>query len=320
MSSQNSIQASKQSSMSGSIHRANNVDYSKFQFGEIQLNRYGGKSSRVSYNNSEFYIQTPRMRLPYGLGAYVEKDKNGNPVSGKEPKYSFDFSFAGYEEGEDGNPADPKVKEFFDFLNELQTLLVKNAQANSFSWLNLPKATEDVARALVRDTVRYAKDKVTKMPTNKYPPTFKAKVGYWENKFTVKAFDENRNTIEDLKTFAVPRTEAVAILKLTGVNFAGGKCGFGWQVVQVKLYPPSSMPSYAFIDDEESERPVQSSSRDKELEDDEDEGNNKANNRVEDSDDDKDDLDEEDEEEEEVPQPPPKKTTLVKKTVKTVKK
>ena len=66
--------------MTSNIYRANQVDKSKFSFGDQTVNKYGGKSSRVKYDGSDFFIQTPRMRLPYGLGAYEDKDPNTGEV------------------------------------------------------------------------------------------------------------------------------------------------------------------------------------------------------------------------------------------------
>ena len=72
--------------MTSNIYRANQVDIKKFSFGDQTVNKYGGKSSRVKYDGSDFFLQTPRMRLPYGLGAYEDKDPNTGEV--KKTKYS----------------------------------------------------------------------------------------------------------------------------------------------------------------------------------------------------------------------------------------
>ena len=66
--------------MTSNIYRANQVDIKKFNFGDQQVNKYGGKSSRVKYDGSDFFLQTPRMRLPYGLGQYEDKDPNTGEV------------------------------------------------------------------------------------------------------------------------------------------------------------------------------------------------------------------------------------------------
>ena len=65
-----------------SIHKPSNVDVSKFSFGDIKVNQYGGKACKVKYDGEDFMFQTPRMRCPYGLGAFEEKDGDGNVGAG----------------------------------------------------------------------------------------------------------------------------------------------------------------------------------------------------------------------------------------------
>ena len=301
--------------MSSSIHRPQTVDFSKFQFGDPTVNKYGGKSCRVKYDNSDFYIQLPRMRLPYGLGVYQEKDKDGNVT---KQKFSMDFSLSGYEAGEDGQPKNKRVKECFDWLEGMEQLLIEKAVENSGTWLDMGDCNENVTKALSRDLIKYARDKTTKKVTNKYPPTFKAKVGYWDGRFTLNAFDEKKEQITDLQKACPKGSEAVAILKLTGVTFAGGKCGYSFNVHQVKVYAPSRMPSYAFLDDEEDEKPAHH-----EVDEDEQStstGGGEAAELVEDSDEEEeedeeeeDELDVESEEEERPPTPPPVKKKVVRR-------
>jgi hypothetical protein len=252
--------------MSGQILRANQVDLSKFTFCDPTVNKYGGKSARVKYDGKDFMIQTPRMRLPFGLGAYEEKDKSGNVI---KTKYSLDFSFAGYEMGDNGTPVSPKIREFYDLLMQMQKLLIQAACENSETWLDMEDISEGVAKALTRDLVKFAKDKVTKKVNPKYPPTFKTKLGFWEDRFLVNAFDEDKNKIEDLREYLVRGTQAIGILKLTGVTFAGGKVGYSFQVTQLRMYAPQGLPSYAFLaDDEDDQKPVASRMADKEDSDD----------------------------------------------------
>jgi hypothetical protein len=290
-----------------SRHRASSIDISKIKFGEIVTNKYGGKSSPIQYNGEPLYIQTPRMKLPYGLSMNIEKDKNGKPLEGKSPKYSLQMSFAGFELDESGEPANPKIREFYDFLIKLHELLVKTTHKNAASWLGLDECNEAIAKAFVRDTVRVSKDKQTKKPDNKYPPTFTAKVKAWNDKFMTLAFDENKNPITDFKASIVSKCEVRAMLKLTCVNLAQGKCGYSFDVEQVMVYKPASLPSYAFLDDDESETvPVKSN-----MPDPEESSATQHNTHTADSDDETDALDGgDDDEEEQAPLPPPTKKVV----------
>lgn len=303
------------------IHKPTNVDASKFSFGDIQINQYGGKSCRVKYDGEDFMFQTPRMRLPYGLGVYEEKDGDGNVI---KSKYSLDFSFAGYELNDQGVPSKPKVRALFEMCKSMEKLLLVATVENSSEWLGADELNEAAAKVLTREIVKYPRDKQTKKVTDRYPPTFKAKVGFYDGKFGVNAFNDKKEPITDLASNCPKRTEAVSIIKCTGITFAGGKCGFSFRVYQIKLYLPATMPSYAFIDDEDDETPVESanvepvkqvvtsSSTAPQLIED-------SETDEEDEDEDELDLDDESEEEDEVA-PLPKKVVKVKRKRKTKNK
>ena len=311
----------KSSAMSGSIYRANTVDISKFTFGEQSANNYGGKSCRIKYDGQDFYIQTPRMRLPYGISIYEEKDKQNNPTG--KVKYGLDFSFAGYELDSNGNPADPKVREFYDFIENMDELLMDQVTKNAKPWFGKDKCNRDIAEILTRKTPKWSKVKGTQEINTKYPPSLKVKLGFWEDKFMCNCYDENKTPVTDLVNAIVPRTEAIAILKLTGVNFALNAAGYAFQVSQLKIFRPTQMKSYAFIDDEEDDKPVSSKYEDDEEAPEPVSKKPAFDNKVEDSEGEEDELDkpeEEEEEEEPKPQPKkvveeaPKKKVIVKKT------
>jgi hypothetical protein len=311
----------------GNIYRASNVDFSKFTFSEPVTNKHGGRSSRVKYAGQDFYFQTPRMRLPYGLGKWVDT-KNPENI-----KYSIDFSLAGYNKSKPDEYSE-RIGEFYDFLTGLQNSMIEAGVKNAISWYGKPSdkvqaSIQNDPDTYVRDIVKFAKDKVTKQVTDKYPPTFKARVVTWENKFIIKAYDDNGQEIKDFETSFVKGTEALAIIKLKGVTFQGKIAGLSFDIVQVKLYRPAGIPDYAFVEDEHDKQPLRKTALlDEDEEDDEVEEKKTYSNTVEDSEDDeeetttKDELDEEPEEEseseEELPPPPKKKTTTTKKTAEPV--
>jgi hypothetical protein len=181
---------------------------------------------------------------------------------------------------------------------------------NSKAWFGKDKCNMDIAEILTRKTPKWSKIKGTQDINTKYPPSLKVKLGFWEDKFMCNCYDENKNPVTDLVTAIVPRTEAIAILKLTGVNFALNAAGYAFQVSQLKIFRPAQMKSYAFIDDEEDDKPVSSQYMDDEEEQ-ENEAPKKAvyDTKVQDSDNEEDELDKKDEEEEEEPPKPAVKET-----------
>lgn len=312
------------------VYLVNEVDPSKFKFGKVEINKYGGKSVRVSYDGNDFpfLLQLPRVRMPFGLGKY--QDENSPVV-----KYSMDFSLAGYELNDNGQPVNPKMRQFYELMVAMKESLIQGACANSQEWLGVKKdkARPEFMEMMVRDSLRFATDKRTGEPMTQYAPTMKAKVSQWENKFMVKAFDgETKEPLTDLETSVPKGSEAIPILRLNSITLAGGKCGYQWQVTHVRVFPPARISEYAFVDDEDNNKPVQSKLKEHA------EVAPKApaqpapakfSNQVEDSDDDededepqKDELDggDDDEDDDERPPTPPPAKKVVKKTVGAPKK
>tara|TARA_B100000427_G_C15515320_1_gene597972 strand:- start:2980 stop:3681 length:702 start_codon:yes stop_codon:yes gene_type:complete len=221
-----------------------NFSADEISYGDVRpMGTTGAKQCYVNYEgkNEAIMLHTPKMRLPYGIGKYVEE--------GKPTKYSLDMSFGGMDD-------DPKIKEFYEALNSLDEKIIADTKKNSLQWLRKKSVSEDVARTLYTPSIKVAKDKETGEVTDKYPPTFKAKIPCWDDNFTCTVWDHERNKIEGDFTEQVTKGQSVvAIVKCARVWFASGKYGVTWQVDQLKLDKPKAITGYAFVesDDEEDE-------------------------------------------------------------------
>lgn len=232
------------------IQTAGTVDFNKIKIDGIKTNKYGGRSARINYDGGRFLLQTPRMRLPYGMGIFEEKDADGRV---KKTVYSLDFSFGGYK-ADERNAEKPLVKRFFGFMEKFEDYIKDQAKKNSYSWIGEPDAEEPTIRALFRPIIKYARDKTTGKITDQYPPTFKSKVGFWDGRFTLDVFDQTHSLVEDPRSALIKGSEALAIISVDAVTFAGGKFGVKFTVQQVKSYLPDTLRgSYAFNDEEDDE-------------------------------------------------------------------
>jgi len=241
-----------------SIYLANQVQTDDVKFEGPLANSYGGKYAKVTHNGRWLLVQTPRMVCPFGVNVYEEKDHAGN-VTGKKT-YSMDLSFAGYQNISDPSkaPRKPKVKQFYDFIQNMETKLVKHACKNSFTWLDDPNASEDVCRALLRSGIKWSRDKVTKALSKKYPPRLKISLPVYDNDMAFKVFMDSRdNEIKDVSELVhqvVGKCEVVVIGRCEKVTFNGGKYGYKWSAVQLKVFSSTdNMAKYAFIDDSDGE-------------------------------------------------------------------
>ena len=302
-----------------SIILAKHVSSNKLTFDGPLANNYGGKYAKVLHNGSWLLVQTPKVVCPFGINVYEETDKNGAVI---KKAYSADVSFKGYENDPETNqPAQPKIKEFYDMITLMEDSLVKHAHKNAFTWVDNPDASEAVCQALLRSGIKWSRDKTTKQINKKYAPRLKLNLPVYDDGMGFKAFLNGKDTpissIDELLKLASGRCEMVAICKCDRVTFNGGKYGYKWSIQQLKLYSTSeSMSSYAFIEDSDDEDSVKQNQR----------PNTSAVQMIEDSDEEDDELDtavkthleeseEEEEEEEEAPPPPPKKDKVIKKNI-----
>lgn len=215
---------------------------SKLSIGLPKALDSGGKYAGLEYDGDRsLTLQTPSLQSPFGLNI---NDKNG------PPKYDIQLALRGYEDH-------PKVKPFFAALSALDEYMVDYATKNSQA-LFKSKMSREVVQAFYTPTVRFGKDKEGN-PTP-YPPNIK--VAFKRNRdngnFDCEFYDEksardpNAKPIKGvpIEEMLVKKVEVTAIIRCTGVWFAGGKFGLSWKAVQMRLDKiPQGIRGYAFVDE-----------------------------------------------------------------------
>jgi len=218
------------------------VNISKIEYSDIKpMGTTGARQLYINYDgNLGMMIRTPKMRLPFG----VSKFEGDNSI-----KYSLDMSF-------DNMEVNQQNKEFFDLIKQIDEKIIADAQqkANSLAWLRKKQVSEDVVKTLYTPSIKRSKDKETGEFTDKYPPTFKAKLPFWDNAFQLEVYNYDRTKIENNFTDMVNKGQYVsALIKPKQLWFSGGKFGLSWSVSQLKLYKPKDLISYAFRDSDSEE-------------------------------------------------------------------
>jgi hypothetical protein len=210
---------------------ASEIDVNKLEFSELRP--YGkGSMCYINYDSKPLVIQTPSMKCPFGLSHFVS--------DGERSKYSLDLSFGGDSE---------KVKLLKTVLDSIDDRVLDESTKNSLAWFKKKSQSRDVAQALYTTSVKVATDNGE--PTDKYPPTFKTKVPNYEGKFKTLCYDDNKEVLDNTDMSAlIPKGQTVkALVKLSGIWFAGGKFGLTWELQQLKLTPRTQIKDYAFADD-----------------------------------------------------------------------
>jgi len=313
------------SSQSQRIVSAKSFEASKVSYKPPTVNKRGGKSVQVSYEDDALRIQFPLM-LTWGVNERVDEQSG---------RVSYDMALQ-FEPEKSTTQA--------RWLGEMKTLedKVKNdIMKNSKAWLGKQQKSRDVIDALFYPILKYPKLKDgSGEPDYDRNPTLKLKVPFWEGRYNVEVYDmqqkalyippkqgQTGNKAHDQQentgpTDFVPKaSHVVGILQCTGLWFAGGKCGVTWALKQCCVRPPQrlvGMGKCAIVmdsDDEEMEENLRETEKKAQIEEENDEAedyNQAPSFAVEDS-----DEDSEEEEEEEVPEPvaevPKKKKKVVRR-------
>ena len=210
------------------------IDVSSLEYSELRPFGEHAKIVYIKHKGSQLLIQTPLMKLPYGLGKYDD---------GERCKYSLDLSFGG---------DSPKVTALKNKLEEIDSKVLDDSVTNSLNWFKKKKQTKEVSQALFTPAVKVAMSEGE--PTDKYPPTFKAKLHYSNDKFRVLCFDQDKQPVNpDLNALITKGQSVRAIVQLVGLWFAGSKFGISYEVKQLKMNPSSTISTYAFAEDSDEE-------------------------------------------------------------------
>jgi len=184
----------------------------------------GGKSVNLRYEGKNLMLETPSLRVPYGVSVF---DKNG------PPKHSVDMSLGGADE-------DEKVRALQDFMEAFDERMIDAGVENAGKWFKMANPSRDVIKAFYTPMVKISRDQSGN--PKPYPPTFKMalrkrKDGAFETDFydgtqkPLAAFAKDTPVEQILPK----RSQATAIIQCTGIWFAGGKFGTTWKAVQLRV-------------------------------------------------------------------------------------
>ena len=228
---------------------AKNFNVDKLKYSELKIMKSGAKSVYINYNGNKVNLQTPILNIPYGVNDNAQFIKKDDARKDEERKYDITVSFKGMDEN-------PKIKQFYDKMKELEQKIVDDAFTNRLAWFkNNCSGNKDFVSAMFTPIVKHDKDKVTGEYANKYPPTFKAKIPYnsSENKFDFDCYDMDNNEINFNDILSnLKGGKAQFIIQLSGIWFSAGIFGCSWKIVSSK-FQQINMSKPTFVPDSDDE-------------------------------------------------------------------
>lgn len=202
---------------------------------ELKQTAKGAKVVWVNYRGGPLYLQTPhQLRAPMGIRRW---DNDSGP-----PSYELTLSLSG-ESGE----------HFAQSLTEMDDWVKQQAIANSKQWLRKNVTEMVVIETLYNPTLRHARDKDTGEVTDKWPPTFRAKIPMSDGRPECETYEmvngkpQRVDLLDLLERRSLKGAMVTAIVKCTGIWFLQ-KFGMSWQVQQLLIEPNASeLRPFAFV-------------------------------------------------------------------------
>jgi hypothetical protein len=229
-----------------SVILAKDIDIRKIRFSNIKTLQSGAKTVYMNYDGGRLTVQTPVMTCPYGISTGYNNEQNPNA----EKKYEVNLSFRGMEENK-------KIETFYKKMKEIEDIIVDTVFENRVEWLSDDyDGMKKIVEKMLSPIVKVSKDKETKKPTDKYPPTFKVKLPHNKNteKFEFQCLDMSGNEIDMDKILTASKgSRSQLIVQMTGIWFAGGKYGCTWKAIKAKFELPQSF-QLAFVEDSDTEK------------------------------------------------------------------
>ena len=213
---------------------------SLIKFMQPKVNERGGKSINIisGQTNRSLHVSTPLL-VTWGISDFVD-EKTGE----SDGKYSMSLSFP----NDDYSTA--STRDFLQKLKDFENMILDAAVKNSETWWG-----EEMSREVCKHTffpfLKYSKNKDTKKIDLTKPPSIRAKVPYYDNRWGVEIYDIRSNMLFPCDNANltpmdfIPKMSSVACVLQCGGIWIGGKgWGLTWKLIQSIVKPKEVVSVY----------------------------------------------------------------------------
>lgn len=224
-----------------------NLDSNKVTFGDIRLNKVGGKAIPIKYNGQNLQIKLDKAT--YFQGVNVKETPNGMAYEMKLSLRNCD-PYAKERAGADLG----SLGVFYNFLLDLQEKVIQEAVKNSKKWFG-----KDRSESLVRETMKmFLGPSVERVngewvPSGKYPPGLKMKVGVYEGRVAMDVTDHlGKPVLVDVDniTEVFPKRVDASVVVQPSIYVTGTGFGVTWRVTYARVSPPQRVTAADVFKDE----------------------------------------------------------------------
>jgi len=162
---------------------SHNANVESVTFGDVKVNKQGGKGIAFKYDNQAFQLRLPRMKFPGGL--IQREDASSGNVS-----YSLIGSLKGCDPFAKERSTDDENGPLYNFILDLQEKIIRAGTDNSARWFG-KKRSEESIRDSFKSMLSVSTDKVESeyVPNGKYPPSLRLKVPVYDGRVSMDVVD-----------------------------------------------------------------------------------------------------------------------------------
>jgi hypothetical protein len=211
------------------------LNFSQVSFGDVRLNKAGGKSIPIKYSGQNLQIRLEKASYPMGVN--IRENENGTTYTMSLSLRGCDAyakDRAGPEAGSTGN--------LYNFLLDLQEGVLQHATKNAKKIFGKDRSLE-VLRDTMKSFISPSVEKVNGewVPTGKYPPSLKMKVPVYSGDVAMDVTDHMGKRVEvDIDNLAsvFPKRCEASIVVSPSIYVTGTGFGVTWRITYAKVSPP----------------------------------------------------------------------------------
>jgi hypothetical protein len=223
------------SSYNNAIVSQSTLDFNQVSFGDVRLNKAGGKSIPIKYMGQNLQIRLEKSTYPMGVN--IRENENGTT-------YTMSLSLRGcdaYAKDRAGPDAGTTGK-LYNFLLDLQEGVLQHATKNAKKIFGKDRSLE-VLRDTMKSFISPSVEKVNGewVPTGKYPPSLKMKVPVYGGDVAMDVTDHVGKRVEiDIDNLAsvFPKRCEASIVVSPSIYVTGTGFGVTWRITYAKVSPP----------------------------------------------------------------------------------
>ena len=229
------------------IISVSNLDASKVSFGDIRMNKAGGKTVPIKYNGQSLQIRIPKAMYPFGIN--IRDTENGST-------YQMSLTLKGCDtyakERADASAGD--LGSLYNFLLDMQDKLLDVGTANSAKWFGKSR-TREVLTDIMKQFLSPSVEKINGewVPSGKYPPSFRMKVPVYDGVVSMDVADSTGKPVAvDLENISAifPKRVEASLVVTPSVYVSGQGFGVTWRITHARVAPPQRLTAAQVFADE----------------------------------------------------------------------